>query len=43
MRRGWKRLADRAANVAFDEAERRQALAGALAEDAIQVVHEGSR
>ena len=33
MRRGWKRLAKRAANAAFDDAERSQALAGALAED----------
>ena len=33
MRRGWKRLAERAANGAFDDAERSQALTGALAED----------
>ncbi|MCY4635508.1 MAG: hypothetical protein OXG04_13560 [Acidobacteria bacterium] len=30
MRRGWKRLAERAANAAFDDNERRDALAGAL-------------
>lgn len=33
MRRGWKRLAARAANAAFDDAERRRALDRALAED----------
>ena len=33
MRRGWKRLAKRAANAAFDDAERGEALARALAED----------
>ena len=33
MRRGWKRLAERAANAAFDDNERREALAGALQGD----------
>jgi hypothetical protein len=33
MRRGWKRLAERAANAAFDDSERRDALAGALQGD----------
>lgn len=33
MRRGWKRLAERAANAAFDDNERRDALAGALQGD----------
>ena len=33
MRRGWKRLAEPAANAAFDDNERRDALAGALQGD----------
>ena len=33
MRRGWKRLAERAANAAFDDHERRDALASALQDD----------
>ena len=33
MRRGWKRLAKRATNAAFDDAARSEALAGALQED----------
>ena len=33
MRRGWKRLAKRSANGAFDDAERSQAVAEALEED----------
>ena len=33
MRRGWKRLAERVANAAFDDEERREALAGAVQGD----------
>lgn len=33
MRRGWKRLAERASNAAFDDNERRDALVGALQGD----------
>ena len=33
MRRGWKRLAERASNPAFDDNERREALVGALQGD----------
>ena len=33
MRRGWKRLAERVANAAFDDNERRDALVGALQGD----------
>lgn len=33
MRRAWKRLAERASNAAFDDAERSEALAEALYDD----------
>ena len=41
MRRGWKRLAERVANAAFDDEERREALAGALQGDWSAEVPEG--
>ncbi len=41
MRRGWKQLAERAANAAFDDKERTEALAGALQGDWVSEVPQG--
>ena len=41
MRHGWKRLAERADNAAFDDAERREALAAALEADCRAEVPDG--
>ena len=41
MRRGWKRLADRAGNAAFDDTERSEALAAALEGDCRTEVPKG--
>ena len=41
MRRGWKRLAERAANVAFDDKEKTEALADALLGDWVNEVPHG--
>lgn len=41
MQRGWKRLAERAANIAFDDRETSDALAGALQGDWVNEVPQG--